>query len=150
MNIHIAIIIALTLVFVAIAGTLVVTYFPNRRKQWRGPSGLPQNLRPPFEAVKQNTGSETTELNIVAIKLRSQVTSMQWFIEMLMYKEYGHLNFAQLEMLGQIRDACKQSVGLLNELFDNLNTRSPGTVKVDTIPTDVSDLKMSSPPEPAA
>ncbi len=68
-------------------------------------------------------------LNILAVQLRTHITSTRWFSEMLLFREYGKLNFAQMELLHQINDASKKACDVLTQILDTLNVKTvPGEI----------------------
>jgi hypothetical protein len=84
-------------------------------------------------ALGPQTDSGNMAINALAIKLRAQIISTRWFSEMLLYKQQGKLNFAQMEMLHQINNACREASKLLNGLFDAINTQVPGAVAAEVM-----------------
>src|SRR3989338_562890 len=88
-------------------------------------------------------------INAVAIKLRAQIISTRWFSEMLLYKQQGKLNFAQMEMLHQINNACREATRLLNEMFDAINTQVPGAVANEVMTERELPVTRAEPQQPA-
>ena len=121
----------IVLIAVAIAATMlgvvIILQAQRKPKATTEAAAKPAADKPSY-ALGPQTDSGNMAINALAIKLRAQVISTRWFSEMLLYKQKGKLNFAQMEMLNQINSSCRESCKLLNEMFDAVNTQVPGAV----------------------
>src|SRR3989344_7318947 len=108
---------SLILVSIAIATTCAGVAFILWLQQKQLMMNQPKpDMRAPVLGPQSDSGNMA--INALAIKLRAQITSTRWFSEMLLYKQQGKLNFAQMEMLHQINSATRESCRLLNDMFD--------------------------------
>lgn len=77
--------------------------------------------------VTVSTGGEHDEKNskmdIFIVQLRTYISSMRWFTEMLLFRESGKLSTEQMELLHQISDTSKQSCAVLAKMLDALNLK---------------------------
>jgi|GEM_PF-4780346 len=65
----------------------------------------------------QRKGEQKLLMNI-AVDLKTHLTVIKWYLEMLMSGQFGQLHISQLEFLKKIEEANERAIGLLGQTHD--------------------------------
>jgi len=81
----------------------------------------------------------TEFVSLVSHQLKTPLTAISWFTEMLKGEEVGKLNERQIDYLNQIYKNNRRMVALVNDLL-NITRLEAGRMTVDPRPTDIKEL----------
>lgn len=75
-------------------------------------------------------------VSLASHQLRTPLTSINWYIEMLQSGDAGSLNDKQREFLGEVYKGSQRMVQLVNDLL-NVSRLETGRLKIEPVPTDL-------------
>lgn len=79
---------------------------------------------------------KTEFVSLASHQLRTPLTSINWYIEMLQAGDAGDLNDKQKEFLSEVYKGSKRMVQLVNDLL-NVSRLETGRLKIEPVPTDL-------------
>ncbi len=80
--------------------------------------------------------AKTEFVSLASHQLRTPLTSINWYIEMLQSGDAGVLNDKQKEFLSEIYAGSRRMVALVNDLL-NVSRLETGRLKIEPVPTDI-------------
>jgi len=83
--------------------------------------------------------AKTEFVSLAAHQLRTPLSSVNWFLELLSKENTGKLNQLQTEYLDELKIANKRMVALVNDLL-NVSRIDLGTFAIKPEPTDLEDV----------
>lgn len=87
--------------------------------------------------VKEVDRMKTEFVSLASHQLRTPLTSINWYIEMLQAGDAGTLNDKQNEFLPEVYKGSKRMVQLVNDLL-NVSRLETGRLKIEPVPTDLT------------
>lgn len=75
-------------------------------------------------------------MSLASHQLRTPLTSINWYIEMLQAGDAGDLNDKQKEFISEVYKGSKRMVQLVNDLL-NVSRLETGRLKIEPVPTDL-------------
>lgn len=86
--------------------------------------------------LKEIDKMKTEFVSVASHQLRTPLTSMNWYMEMLLAGDAGEMNNAQLEYINEVYRGSKRMVKLVNELL-NVSRLETGRLKIAPEPVDL-------------
>lgn len=90
-------------------------------------------------AMQELDNLKTDFISLTSHQLRTPLTSIRWFTELLLLEETGQINQCQKEFLEEVRNATNSLIGLVNKLLNVSRVRG-SRLKVSPQPTDLLQL----------
>ncbi len=88
---------------------------------------------------KQIDRAKSEFVSLASHQLRTPLSAINWYAEMLLHGDAGKLNAEQLEYVKEIFDGNQRMIDLVNALL-NVSRIELGTLAVDSAPTDLREL----------
>ncbi|MBI3671448.1 PAS domain-containing sensor histidine kinase [Candidatus Azambacteria bacterium] len=85
---------------------------------------------------------KTEFISVASHQLRTPMTTIRLFVELLSSEDFGELNKDQKEHVGEIYKATKRMIALLNDLLD-VSRADSGKLKINRESVDVEELVQS-------
>ena len=81
--------------------------------------------------------AKTEFVSLASHQLRTPLTSINWYIEMLQSGDAGALNDKQKEFLAEVYTGCQRMVQLVSDLL-NVSRLETGRLKIEPVPIDLA------------
>jgi PAS domain S-box-containing protein len=78
-------------------------------------------------------------ISVASHQLRTPLTSMRWYLEMLMSDEAGALQKNQMEYISEVYTSCTRLSQLVNDLL-NVSRIESGRIAIKPTPTDIAEV----------
>ncbi|PIW36661.1 MAG: hypothetical protein COW24_04175 [Candidatus Kerfeldbacteria bacterium CG15_BIG_FIL_POST_REV_8_21_14_020_45_12] len=82
---------------------------------------------------------KTEFVSIASHQLRTPLTSINWFVEMLLSGDVGPLKGLQREYLDEVLQGSRRMASLVNDLL-NVSRLETGRLKIEPTPTDLAEM----------
>lgn len=93
--------------------------------------------------IKEVDRLKTEFVSVASHQLRTPLTAINWYLEILLAGDAGKLTREQREYMGEVYEASKRMVRLINDLL-NVSRLDSGRLKIDPKLTRLEDLILDS------
>lgn len=80
--------------------------------------GLFFSERRKLAIIREQDREHDTMVALLSHRLRTPLTSVKWYTELLLNQEFGKLQIAQMELLNKVNTAISDSIGILNKFLE--------------------------------
>src|SRR3989338_5286049 len=81
-------------------------------------AGLVLSERHKIRLLRDQGKEHDTMVALLSHRLRTPLTSIKWYTELLLNQEFGKLQIAQMELLNKVNTAIGDSITILNKFLE--------------------------------